>query len=95
MSGTTFVAPRARWDEPVCACMCFTKSEENEWGVKEITLQFLQGIRRNQASTDWTRSPEGSFLYLFFSLSLTVIPAPPPPAEAHTQRHIHATHTAK
>lgn len=70
MSGATFVAPRVRWDEPVCACMCFTESEENEWGAKEITLQFLQGIRRNQASAG-QGAPKGLFSFSL-SLSLTL-----------------------
>lgn len=75
----------------VRACMCFTKREENEWGVKEITLQFLQGIRRNQASAG-QGAPKGLLSISFSpSLSLTVIPAPHPHPSLH--KHTYMQHT--
>jgi len=68
----------------LCVCVHCMKSEENEWGVNKITLQFLQGIRRNQA------------ISRVFSLSLSIVAAPPPPTDAHpcnththSQVHVH------
>ncbi len=60
----TVVGRLACWDEPVRACMCFTESEENEWRVKEITLQFLQAVCRNQASAG-QGAPKGLFSISF------------------------------
>lgn len=93
MPDTTLRGPHVRWVESACECMGFTKSEENEWGVREITLEFLQGIHRNQASTGQGAPKAFFFLYGFF-LFLTVIPAPLP-LQKHTHRHMHPTHKGK
>lgn len=80
-SGSTWTL----WWACVYVCGLLTVQRVNG-ELKDITLDFLQGTCRNQASTG-QGAPKGLFLSHSRSRSFTVIPVSPPHTAAHTKAH--------